>query len=320
MNNSRYQLEPYKSPANRYRCPNPACLRPHEFTRYIDVETGLHLADDVGKCNREDKCGYHKTPREYFRENPKTGPEFRGMIVAKPFYQTPRGPTDYLPGHLVEATHRQFQRNNLFQFFTKQIGEKNAKKLFDTYKAGTAKHWPGATAFWQIDELNRARQCKVMQYNPDTGKRVKGQNSFIAFMGKRVLNKPDANLQQCLFGTHILPRRPLAPVAIVESEKTAMYCAYYFPDFVWLATGGKQGCKWTDRAVLAPLMDRTIILFPDLKATADWKIKADKIGAIIRCKIVVSDYLENMATEQQRADGLDIMDFHMMEPERYARA
>ena len=39
------------------------------FTRYIDTETNQYIADDVGKCNRLDKCGYHYTPKQYFSDN-----------------------------------------------------------------------------------------------------------------------------------------------------------------------------------------------------------------------------------------------------------
>ena len=39
--------------------------------RYIDTENNnAYIADNVGKCNRLDKCGYHYTPRQYFEDNP----------------------------------------------------------------------------------------------------------------------------------------------------------------------------------------------------------------------------------------------------------
>ena len=47
------------------------------------------------------------------------------------------------------------------------------------------------------------------------------------------------DLSQCLFGEHLLARYPDKPVALVESEKTAVVCASINPDCVWLATGGK---------------------------------------------------------------------------------
>ena len=39
--------------------------------RYIDTENNnQYIADNVGKCNRLDKCGYHYTPRQYFEDSP----------------------------------------------------------------------------------------------------------------------------------------------------------------------------------------------------------------------------------------------------------
>lgn len=29
---------------------------------------------------------------------------------------------------------------------------------------------------------------------------------------------------------------------LVESEKTAVIMSYFIPDYIWLATGGKNGC------------------------------------------------------------------------------
>ena len=68
MNNYRYTLEKYKGRQSRYVCPQ--CGRKYVFTRYIDTETNKYIADNVGKCSRLDKCGYHYTPREYFSDNP----------------------------------------------------------------------------------------------------------------------------------------------------------------------------------------------------------------------------------------------------------
>ena len=65
----RFILEKYRGLSTRYTCPR--CGRKHTFTRYIDTENNNnYISDNVGKCNRLDKCGYHYTPREYFADNP----------------------------------------------------------------------------------------------------------------------------------------------------------------------------------------------------------------------------------------------------------
>ena len=71
-------------------------------------------------------------------------------------------------------------------------------------------------------------------------------------------------MKQCLFGEHLLSDTSAAmsakPVAIVESEKTALVAALFIPDFVWLATGGMHGCFNSE--AMQVLKEREVILFP----------------------------------------------------------
>jgi hypothetical protein len=69
MSNYRYQLERYRGRGSRYTCPQ--CHRKGVFTRYVDTHNNnIYISDNVGKCNRLDKCGYHYTPKQYFTDNP----------------------------------------------------------------------------------------------------------------------------------------------------------------------------------------------------------------------------------------------------------
>ena len=69
MTQYRYQLEKYRGRSTRHVCPQ--CGRKNVFTRYIDTENNnTYINDNVGKCNRLDKCGYHYTPHQYFTDNP----------------------------------------------------------------------------------------------------------------------------------------------------------------------------------------------------------------------------------------------------------
>ena len=69
MSEYRYQLERYRGRSTRYVCPR--CKRKQSFTRYIDTyNNNEYISDNVGKCNRIDKCGYHYTPKQYYTDNP----------------------------------------------------------------------------------------------------------------------------------------------------------------------------------------------------------------------------------------------------------
>ena len=124
------------------------------------------------------------------------------------------------------------------------------------------------------------------------------------------LRLPDFNLCQCFFGEHLLVRYSDKTVFIVESEKTALIAAHFMPDGLWLATGGKNGC-FNEKAVRV-LAHRDAVLMPDLGATEQWKQKTSMLANVCR-SVSVSTVLEDMATDEQRARGLDIADFLLME-------
>ena len=127
--------------------------------------------------------------------------------------------------------------------------------------------------------------------------------------GKKILNNQEANLLDCFFGEHLLKLYSEKQVAIVESEKTAIICSVYYPKYVWIATGGTNGCKWTERDVCKVLEGRDVVLFPDLNCFEKWSEKAKEIQSIVSCKILVSQILEKNATEVQRSKGYELADF-----------
>jgi hypothetical protein len=90
------------------------------------------------------------------------------------------------------------------------------------------------------------------------------------------MGKHDFNHRQCFFGEHLLslPENKGKTVAIVEAEKSACICSEVMPNYVWLATGGKNGVKWTDKNVWAYLQGRKVILMPDVDAHQQWAEKA----------------------------------------------
>ena len=96
----------------------------------------------------------------------------------------------------------------------------------------------------------------------------------------------------------------------MESEKTALIAAHFMPDGLWLATGGKNGC-FNEKAVRV-LAHRDVVLMPDLGAMEQWQQKTSMLANVCRF-VSVSTVLEDMATDEQRARGLDIADFLMME-------
>ena len=101
-----------------------------------------------------------------------------------------------------------------------------------------------------------------MLYNPNTGKRVEEPKNYFSWMHS-YLKLSNYKLDQCFFGEHLLKENK-KPVAIVESEKSAIVASFYLPEFIWLASGGLQHLNQQKCNVL---LARNVVLFPDLGGT-----------------------------------------------------
>lgn len=302
---------------SRHTCPQ--CGHKKEFTLYVD-ERNVPIDESCGRCNRE-RCGYHLTPSEYFKSHPTNNrTDFSGWKQP----EVPKViPVSYLPSSLIGGdSHR--DRNNLFRFMAKEFGDVEANRVFDAYHVGTSKHWKNhdglATSFPQVDELGRLRRIKVIAYNPTTGKRMKKNDTLYVWIEKRktyvtdtlptdkvwwadkpVLNNYELNLVQCLFGCHLI--KDASRVGIVESEKSALICSILMPEITWIATGGCNGCKWTESAVFQPLIGKRVVLYPDSGMFAKWEEKA----AILRnggVDVTVSRACEGLPDNWDIADVL----------------
>lgn len=325
----KYKLEAYKGPRSRHTCPQ--CSKKGEFTRYID-NSGQYIADYVGKCNRQEKCGYHYPPAQYFTDHPQAqGEQWQQNDLWQTTYTPPPPPKEvtYIALEAMQKSIRHVVSTNLYRYLVSLFGEVEAKYLASLYHLGASREFRNAgglaTAFWQVDELGHIRQCKVMAYDPATGKRLKDDQEAerlkktgdyrptapgeakTTFFGKRLAGK-DAELKQCFFGAHIISQYPTLPICLVESEKTAIIMAGFKKDCIWIATGGKYGARWTERDVYTCLTGRHVILYPDLGAFAEWQDRA-KLLATVAQSVTVSNLLERSATDDDRARGLDLADF-----------
>ncbi len=282
MERYKYQLEKYSTKATRHECPH--CKTKNSFARYVD-ERNEYISPEVGRCNREDKCGYHLTPREYFANKGET---YQKIIHVE---QKPLPPTDYIPEDIMIRSLN--TNNHLITFLMKYFSAKDIAHTINKYRIGDTRD--GRVIYWQIDELDRVRTGKMMLYNPETGHRVK--NVPNAFDWAHRHGKRDYQLEQCLYGLHLI-KRESQPIAIVESEKSAILASLAIPGYVWTATGGKQNFR-----LMEVVKGRDVTLFPDLGAFEQWSEHAGKFG------FKVSSLLEDIATPEDRESGLDIADY-----------
>lgn len=283
----RYQLDPG---SKKFSCPD--CNK-KRLVRYVDQETGDYLPDDIGRCDRELSCGYHKPPHKADRLDIGTA------LYSAPEPQ-PKPIPSYLPFKYVERSKGNYEANSLITWMGSLPGWdiQRAEAVAEKYHAGTSKD--GWVIFWQVDTDRKVRSGKMMRYQ-ENGHRAKNGYSqdWIHARLKRSGHLNEFELVQCFYGLHLLDDRP---VAIVESEKTAIIASEYLPQFTWMATGQLQGIN---EYKMRSLQGKKVVLYPDICCFNQWNEKALELAHI--ADIQVSTLLERKAPEQH--SGYDLADY-----------
>ena len=238
----------------------------------------------------------------------------------------PPAPPSLIPKSDFRRSLKAYDANNFTAFLKNRFGTQTAADLIGRYFIGTATN--RCVMFWYIDSRGNVRTGKRMQYDPATGKRTELENGNDAeYIHKRKRFGDGFNYVGCWYGEHLLPKRPGAPVAIVESEKTAILASLYLPDYVWLAVGGISGLPSNPERWEA-LTGRRIVLFPDCDPPAKdgktpfqrWSQSAEAIRKM-GYNIAVSDLLERTATDAIRAQKYDLADYLLKyDPADFQRA
>lgn len=305
--NANYQYQLDKS-SRKYICPQ---CQHKTFTLYID-EYGQALNEEVGRCDRQDKCRYHYSPREYFKDHETLDKTYRKnrrrtssnhIRIVEPSFISP---DVFIP------TIGKYECNSLMHFlhsvFDSKIGSAMVDEIAVGYGVGTSKMFGGSPVFWQVDECGRIRSGKIMGYNPYSGKRIKEPENQVDWVHNITLiseNKKQFNLQQCCFGCHRLITvekrfkaireecrqanisNDVSPiVALFESEKACLIVAMVLmwlgsPDLlVPVASGGCQNFSVKDDSKRDPyhkiqvLKNRKVVIFPDEGKYDEWREKA----------------------------------------------
>lgn len=237
-------------------CP---CCGQKRFVPYVLAADGVTLAgEEYGRCDRQDNCGYSRYP---------TGKKADTDIKPQPVRVLE--PLRFYPA-AVQIDYG----TPLFDYTCKLVGFANAVDAWKRYKVGRDN---ARTVFWQIDVNGEIRAGKSIPYKLD-GHRDKTDKYPANWLHKVAYWRAYWNgeeLQQCFFGEHLLKDSD-KPVAVVESEKTALIMSVYSKGFVWLACGGAQNLKNEQKN--AVLKGRDVLLIPDNGQYWNWKPIADANG------------------------------------------
>lgn len=329
--------------SRKHRCPQ--CGR-KTFVRYIDNTTGEYLPEQYGRCDHEQSCGYHLNPLKdgHYKRNGNTPAPVR---LPRRLQAPPKQPPTAAPVAIPDEVYRPFEAAGNSSVFARNLRynvpfpfpDTDISKVVRLYRLGAVSgdYMAGAVCFPYIDTHGNIRAVQVMQYD-ETNHKTKATFLHGLLRGcggdwVRDYKKQD-KLITCLFGAHLLKQYPHNPVALVEAPKTAVICALYhgFPDEssnnpVWVAIFNKSSFTYDKLKVLE---GRRVEVFPDLSERADgdthgatfqeWKRKAEALQAEHpRLDFRFNDYLEQVATDEQRAAGLDLADFLINEDWRESR-
>lgn len=316
--NYKYTLEKYKDRYSKHSC--PACGKARRFTRYIDTDTGEYLHPDVGRCDREVKCGYHKKPKEYFEENPNSKPQNPKPANRSPFRKNPflkkqdttrvvaKNATMKQPPetqHTLRETasslavtgNEQHQPSPLTTYdssLTTTLTDYEHNHLVQ-YLIGRLGHdaVQGLLEKYRIGTHHHWQGSTVFWY-ADVQQRICAGKVMLynPHTGKRVKEPfPHVTWMHTLLGIEGFERKACffgehllqnnnLPVCIVESEKTALIAAHHLPQSIWLATGGIGSLNVAHCKQV--LHNRKITLFPDTGGYDKWQSVAAQLP---RCNI-----------------------------------
>lgn len=194
--------------------------------------------------------------------------------------------------------------DNLTEFLKSKFNPEEVNNaMLNYFSTGTNHFWNNATVFWQIDNTEKIRGAKIMLYNKLTGKRIKEPYNHINWLHKAI-KEPDYNLNQCLFGLHLINEDYQKNIGIVESEKTAIIMSIFLPEFIWLSTGSKSNFKFE---LLEPLKKRNCFAFPDKGEFSKWNNTANDLNAK-GFKIAVS----NLVEQTDFNNGFDLVDYYFL--------
>lgn len=237
---------------------------------------------------------------------------------------------DEPPHYLNDATKRmreQGEQTNLFTFLCRYWDEDAVKAVFSLYSVGLGmninreKNWElipmpttlqrcnKCSAFPYIDEEGNTHAIKIIPYPVTDHHRIKTYPN-----AQMIFHKPESN-KGVYFGTHLLATFPNKPLAIVESEKTAIIGTLIKPSFIWVAVGGFDYFNpdsEKQRAKLDRLKGRCLHIFPDVDKLTQWKERADKIREQ-GFNVVFRDEVIKMFAPNS---GIDIGDVIVWEQER----
>ena len=339
----------------KFDCPNPECKAIGRFTKYLDNSTGLYLENGFGKCDREDSCGYHLQPKvEFIKDSESKFKVVAKDLFSSDSLNNDRylETFHYLKNTLNKVYNPKNLGNNIFiNSLIKRYGRDRVLKAYSMYNLGCGFNGSTLFPYYHLNSLKTAKiihfkedlhrnkdinpmwlhSAKSFTYHNQTSKNYEKvlnncypeeTTDYQDFINHREDYSEDSvcepfNFAVPLFGWDLLDleENKNKQICLVESEKTAVICSIVFPDYVWLASGGKP---YIQEYKFNYYSGRNWFILPDLSTEDNtlkyWVKCLDKIKTKYQMYDTFIDYMpeDNQTNDfnlNAKANGLDIADY-----------
>ena len=325
----------FEKGSKKHLCPE--CTK-KRFVRYIDTDTGEHLPDQYGRCDRESKCGYFLNPYkdgyakaiwEQEQGNKTDWKPQQRKRIKKPVNSPKRA---FIPVEVFNRTRAGYEQNTFIQNLLIRVAfpfeVQDIEKVISLYHLGTVQNGyrAGANTFPFIDVKGNVRAIQVKKF--DEQNHTTGTDFLHSIIEKyhtrnnkplpewlEAYNKNEIKVS-CLFGEHNLNEYSNANIFLFEAPKTAIYSTLYFgfPEQSNILCLAVYNLSSLNLNKCKALKGRNVYLFPDLskdgKAFELWSNKSTEIQRRLQGTYFhVSDLLEQLAPQQDKEQGKDIADY-----------
>lgn len=228
--NFAFQLE--QSPSKKGACPH--CKKNNCFRYYNN------LPREYGICDHQNSCNYHNKPSE---QPPEIKQELYSMVNNTALNIAPVTLKKIVVPGAEQLKVLENHNSNFHRFCTEFLNI--PLDYLQLWNVGTdAKN---NTAFVLQDITGKHVNIKFLEYITvdNNCKRNKNKNPYYLKAQEK------EQYQKCLYGEHLINKDKIT--CIVESEKTAVMCAFFYTKYNWVATGGNNGIKIETLSVLKGL-------------------------------------------------------------------
>ena len=225
-----------------------------------------------------------------------------GLVRTRPLYpEDPRYSTDFvLPSMRMVEACRARDLSAFHPFIeTGLLTEAQMQHAARRYHLGLTRS--GLPMYWMIDEMLEPLDAHIT-----------GDTWLSTLLRRREPLLRGWHPVHCLYGLHLLLEEhvPQRPVAIVESEQSATVLSELFPETLWMAYATPEHL---DIERFAPLAGRTVTFYPRTDTGMSHFLLFEDVAADLRRHYAIPCYvdatLEEHATDDQRARGIDLLGF-----------